>query len=233
MVNHSEPSIWWHEEHPGWYFSILPRCCITCHSWSMSSCGVLLRRQSTSSVSLPPLQPTSFPSCVARLRASEGLTEAQGQLGTPLWRMALVKVGRLSGDKRWNPTEAPPALSPKIVTCWTHTDQGKKGSQTYVYKQGIHVKLSEINLFGVPTEEMYVVLYPLQRHPLVQQPHVARSFRGAMEGEKAEGTDAVVHGNHNYRLAVSQVTTIINIQRRGAAVESWEMLSVALLTGNT
>lgn len=90
--------------------------CITCHSWSMSSCGVLLRRQSTNSVSLPPLQPTSFPSCVARLRASAGLTEAQGQLGTPLWRMALVKVGLLSGDKRWNPTEAPPALSPKIVT---------------------------------------------------------------------------------------------------------------------
>lgn len=91
--------------------------CFTCHSWSMSFWGVLLRRQSTSSVSLPPLQSTSLPSSVARLRASAGLTEAQGQLGTPLWRMALVKVGRLSGDKRWNPTEAPPALSPKIVTC--------------------------------------------------------------------------------------------------------------------
>lgn len=92
------------------------RLCITCHSWSMSSCGFLLRRQSTSSVSLLPLQPTSFPSSVALLRASAGLTVAQGQLGTPLWRMALVKVSRLSGDNRWNPTEAAPALSPKMVT---------------------------------------------------------------------------------------------------------------------
>lgn len=91
--------------------------CATCHSWSMSSCGDLPRRQSTSSVSFPPLQPSSLPSRVARLRASAGLTEAQGQLGTPLCRMALVKVGLLSGDKRWNPTDAPPALSPKIVTC--------------------------------------------------------------------------------------------------------------------
>jgi len=82
----------------------------------MSSWGLLPRRQSTISVSLHPVQPTSLPSSVARLRASAGLTEDQGQLGTPLCKMALVKVGRLSGDKMWNPTEAPPALSPKIVT---------------------------------------------------------------------------------------------------------------------
>ena len=67
-------------------------------------------------MSLPPLQPTSLASRVARRRASVGLTEAQGQLGTPLCRMARVKVGRLSGENRWKPTDAPPALSPKMVT---------------------------------------------------------------------------------------------------------------------
>lgn len=90
--------------------------CVTFHSWLMSSCGLLLRRQSTSSVSFPMLQPTSLPNIVARLRASAGVTDAQGELGTPLWRMALVKVCRLPGDNRWNPTEAAPALSPNIVT---------------------------------------------------------------------------------------------------------------------
>lgn len=90
---------------------------MTCHSWSMRSWGGLLRRQSTSSVSLPQEgQPTSFPNMAALRWASAGVTVAQGQLGTPLWRMARVKVGRLSGDRRCIPTETAPALSPKMVT---------------------------------------------------------------------------------------------------------------------
>lgn len=63
---------------------ILEKFYLTCHSWSMSSCGVLPRKQSTSSVSLPPLQLTSLASIMARFRASAGVTEAQGQLGAPL-----------------------------------------------------------------------------------------------------------------------------------------------------
>ena len=50
---------------------------------------------------------------------------------------------------------------------------------------------------------MDVVLNPLQRHPLVQQTHVARSLRGAVQSEEAEGTNPVVHGNHDDRLTVS------------------------------
>lgn len=176
--------------------------CITCHSWSMSSCGDLPRRQSTSSVSLPPLQPTSLASSVARLRASAGLTEAQGEFGTPLWRMALVKVGRLSGDKRWNPTEAPPALSPKMVTCLVKKPSNletRNKTRSHLRQE----KKRETNLFGVSTKEMDVILYPLQGQPLVQQTHVARSLRGAVQSEEAEGTDTVVHGNHNDRLTVS------------------------------
>lgn len=67
----------------------------------------------------------------------------------------------------------------------------------------MYIKYSENNLFGVSTKEMDVVLYPLKRHPLVQQAHIARSLRGAMEGKEAKGTNSVVHRNHNYRLTVS------------------------------
>ena len=64
-------------------------------------------------------------------------------------------------------------------------------------------KQLETNLFGVSTKGMDVVLNPLQRHPLVQQTHVARSLRGAVQSEEAEGTNPVVHGNHDDRLTVS------------------------------
>lgn len=50
---------------------------------------------------------------------------------------------------------------------------------------------------------MDVVLHPLQRHPLVQQTHIARSLGGAMQSEETKGTNPVVHGNYNYCLTVS------------------------------
>lgn len=69
---------------------------------------------------------------------------------------------------------------------------------------------------------MDVILNPLQRHPLVEQTHVAGSLGGAVQSEEAESADPIVHGNHDDRLAVSQVTTIVHVQRGRAAVEAWK-----------
>jgi len=83
------------------------------------------------------------------------------------------------------------------------------------------MKRQDTNLFGVSAKGVDVVLDPLQRHPLVQQTHVAGSLRGAVQSQEAEGTDPVVHGDHNDRLAVSEVAAIVHVQRRGATVEPW------------
>lgn len=66
-----------------------------------------------------------------------------------------------------------------------------------------YIKQLENYLFGVSTKEVDVVLYPLECHPLVQQTHVARSLRRAMEGKEAKCTNSVVHGNYNNCLTVS------------------------------
>lgn len=50
---------------------------------------------------------------------------------------------------------------------------------------------------------MYIILDPLQPHPLVQQTHISRRLSGAMQGEETKSANAVVNGNHNDWLAMS------------------------------
>lgn len=70
-------------------------------------------------------------------------------------------------------------------------------------KEARQIKHRETHLFRVSTKEMDVVLYPLQRHPLVKEADIPRSLGGAVQSQEAESTDPVVHRNHNDCLAVS------------------------------
>lgn len=151
----------------------------------MSSSGLLLRRQSTSSVSFTTLQPTRLASIIARLRASAGVTDAQGELGTPLWIMALVKVGRLPGDRRWNPTEAAPALSPNIVTCVRKKVNRSKSAENFRNLGKTGLKLDNWPVWDSPQRNEYCLVPtggpaagPADPHfPEPQWSHVKRGTR--------------------------------------------------------
>uniref|UniRef100_A0A2D4HGT0 Uncharacterized protein n=1 Tax=Micrurus lemniscatus lemniscatus TaxID=129467 RepID=A0A2D4HGT0_MICLE len=94
------------------------------------------------------------------------------------------------------------------------------GEQVHAHRGGPGALPKEGDRPRIAPKMVDVVLDPLQGQALVQQPHVPRRLWTPREAQKAEGPHAVADGDQDDILRVCQVAAVVNVEGRGAAVES-------------